>query len=349
MKISQKAYALNLLLLLTLCVSCSTIHDLAFKKRKDLVKTDISEDFQLEKDKRILEKFKERKTSSVSKKSKTNKNSIRSKISKVKRTIASVTPDSKKVTTDQYEHFWTLSRPIVDEGETFIFEVSYFGITAGHIKLTTESEKVVNGEARYHFNASMRSARFYSTFYSLDDSIDSYLDKKSFLPVKYVLTQRESGQSVDDLQIFDHEKNETHVFYKRLKKGKKKTYRKIASIPASFHDSYSAIHFVRSFPLRVGDKYEFPVITRGKKWILKVNTLKHEIIKIMGEKIKAIKIKAETHYPGVLEKKGDIHFWFSADKHKKLLKFDAKVKIGTVTGDLVEYQKGKFSSSTSKE
>jgi hypothetical protein len=345
MKISQKTYLFTILLILSFLNSCSTIKDLAFKKRDDLVKTDISEDFHLKKDKEILEKFKDHKVTSNNTKNK----KVKKKRKTIKRSIASVSSKSKEVTFDEYEHFWTKSRPIVDVGEFFVFEVSYFGITAGHVKLTTESEKVVNGEPRYHFNASMRSARFYSTLYSLDDSIDSYLDKKSFLPVKYVLTQRESGQSVDDLQIFDHDKNETHVFYKRLKKGKKKTYRKIASIPTSFHDSYSAIHFVRSFPLRVGDKYEFPVITRGKKWILKVDTLKHEFIKIMGEKIKAVKIKAETHYPGVLEKKGDIHFWFSADKHKKLLKFDAKVKIGTVTGDLVEYQKGKFSKSTSKE
>lgn len=333
-------------------MSCSTIKDLAFKKRKDLVKINLSDDFKNTKDKIILDKFKEKSTSSISKK--VNKKTLvkinkHTPSTKIKRSISSIPKKIEQVVFDEYEKFWTKSRPIVDVGESFIFEVSYFGITAGHIKLTTESEKIVNGKPRYHFNASMRSARFYSAFYSLDDSIDSYIDKESFLPVKYVLTQRESGQSVDDLQIFDHDKNETHVFYKRLKKGKKKVYRKIASIPSSFHDSYSAIHFVRSFPLKIGDKYEFPVITRGKKWILKVDAVKHENIKIMGEYTKAIKIKAETHYPGVLEKKGDINFWFSADRHKKLLKFDAKVKIGTVTGDLVEYQKGKFSKSASKE
>lgn len=342
----RKNSKFSFLLLLVFFVSCSTIKDLAFKKRKDLVKTDISDDFEDAKDKNILEKFKEH---SVVKLTKKDKKIRKKKSVKAKRSIASVDTIPEKIVFDKYEHVWTQSRPIVDVGESFIFEVSYFGITAGHIKLTTEKEKVVNGKPRYHFNASMRSARFYSTFYSLDDSIDSYLDKENFLPVKYVLTQRESGQSVDDLQVFDHEKNETHVFYKRLKKGKKKTYRKIASIPTSFHDSYSAIHFVRSFPLRIGDKYEFPVITRGKKWILKIDTVKHENIKIMGKYTKAVKIKAETHYPGVLEKKGDINFWFSADKHKKLLKFDAKVKIGTITGDLVDYQKGKLSSNTFKE
>ena len=65
-----------------------------------------------------------------------------------------------------------------------------------------------------------------------------------------------------------------------------------------------------------------------------------EKIEVMDEDMEAVKIIAETHYPGVLEKKGDINFWFSADKDKKLLKFDAKVKIGTITGDLIEYRSG---------
>ena len=61
----------------------------------------------------------------------------------------------------------------------------------------------------------------------------------------------------------------------------------------------------------------------------------------MGKWTKAIKVKAETHYPGVLKKKGDIVFWFSNDENRALLKFEAKVKIGAVTGEIKEFFPGR--------
>ena len=60
-----------------------------------------------------------------------------------------------------------------------------------------------------------------------------------------------------------------------------------------------------------------------------------------GKDVKAYRLNAETRFPGVLEKKGDILFWYSADDQKKLMKFEAEVKIGSVSGELVEYSRGK--------
>ena len=65
-----------------------------------------------------------------------------------------------------------------------------------------------------------------------------------------------------------------------------------------------------------------------------------EIISVNGNDINAHRLKAETHFPGVLQKSGDINFWYSADESKKLVKFQAKIKIGSILGELVEYKPG---------
>lgn len=238
------------------------------------------------------------------------------------------------------EKIWPLVKPKIFVGEKFTFKVGYLGITAGYIQLTTEKPVKIGAEDVFHFSAKMRSARYYSYIYSLDDSISSYVRKKDFIPMKYVLAQRESSQTVDDLQLFDTDDLKTYHWYKRIKHGKLKEVELSKYIPRYFQDSYSALHFVRALPLEIGDVYEFPIVTRGKIWILKLKVEREEKIEVMDEEIAALRINAETRFPGVLEKRGDILFWFSADKYKKLLKFEAQVKIGSISGEIVEYQSG---------
>lgn len=235
---------------------------------------------------------------------------------------------------------WPQSKPIIRLGERFVFKVKYLGLTAGHIQMETKKPVKIGGTDAYHFTAKLRSARYYSYIYTLDDSIDSFVTEKDFLPTKYILAQRESAQTVDDLQLFDREELKTYHWYKRIKHGKLKEEEITKPIPYYFQDSFSALLFVRTLPLKLGDHYEFPIVTRGKIWILGVKVDEIEEIEIMDKDVKAIRINAETRFPGVLERKGDILFWFSADERKRLLKFEAQVKIGSVAGELVEYKDG---------
>jgi hypothetical protein len=111
-------------------------------------------------------------------------------------------------------------------------------------------------------------------------------------------------------------------------------------IPGLFQDSYSSLYFVRGLPLSIGDQYEFPVVTRGKVWLLTLKVEKKEKIDVNGKEVEAFRINAETRFPGVLKKKGDIIFWYSTDSLRRLLKFNAKIKLGSVEGELVEFTPG---------
>ncbi|MCP4912300.1 MAG: DUF3108 domain-containing protein [Oligoflexia bacterium] len=255
-------------------------------------------------------------------------------------------PAKLKEYDNESEKFWFDFSPKIFVGEEFVFEVSYLGITAGHIKMNTDPVSVLGGEDVFKFKANMRSARFYESIYSLDDSLESIVRIKDFIPLKYTLMQRESAQVVDDLQLFDQDQRKTFFWYKRIKRGKKKEIERNVFIPRFYQDSYSALYFVRGFPLNEGDVYEFPVITRGKLWIIKIKVAGVETLDIMDKDVEAIRVNAETRFPGVLSKKGDIVFWYSNDPYRKLLKFQANVKIGSIKGELVDYREGKLFSRT---
>jgi hypothetical protein len=250
-------------------------------------------------------------------------------------------PAELKALDEASKKIWLSYKPLVFQDEEIHFTVKYLGVTAGYVVLKTKGIVNIAGKQAFHYFAQLNSAAFYEMIYKVDDQIYTYLDRNTFLPIKYSLVQRESGQSIDDLQLFDAEQLKTFYWYKRIKKDKEKKEEDSAYVPKYFQDSFSALFFVRGLPLKLGDEYEFPVATRSKIWVLKVKVSAIEKIEIKGQEIEAIKIDAETRFPGILKKSGDINFWYSNDDQKRLLKFSAKIKIGSVAGELTEYKPGK--------
>ena len=250
-------------------------------------------------------------------------------------------PEEIKDYDSKYRKFWENYKPIINKGEQFVFKASYLGVTAGYMEMTTMEDASIAGREVFHIAGHLTSADYYRYVYTVDDRIDTYIDKKTFTPMKYSLIQRESGQSVDDLQIFDRDNYKSHFWYKRIKKNAMKNDQKSDYIPRFFQDSFSALHFVRGFPLKIGDYYEFPVYTRAKIWVLKLWVEGEEDLTVDGKDYnKALRIRAQTHFPGVLKANDDIFFWFSAAPERLPIKFKAKVKIGSIAGELVKYTAG---------
>lgn len=295
-----------------------------------------------ESSKKIISRATARLIHKKNKKPKLNKIIVSEKpqIVKIGREYASDYPELYKKYDENSLKTWNKFSPHFFDNEEFTMSISYLGITAGHIRLKTKPRVKIGGKTAYHFQGILKSAKFYNYIYSLDDSIDTFLDTEDFLPIKYSMIQRESGQDVDDLQLFDGDKNKTYFWYNKLKKGKRTKREKEAYIPHYFQDSFSALYFVRGLPLKINDVYEFPIVTRAKIWTMKMKVEKIETIEVMGKDISALRINAVTRFPGVLKKKGDIIFWYSNDKYRKLLKFEAKVKIGSIEGELLNYTRG---------
>jgi hypothetical protein len=183
----------------------------------------------------------------------------------------------------------------------------------------------------------LKSAPFYRFMYSLDDVIESFVDKDNFIPIKYSLMQREKNKSVDDFQFFDWENKLSLFRYKKVKEGKVHKKSKDIPIPQFFQDAFSPLFFLRGLPLKDGDKYSFPIVTRSKMTIFDLEVIGRETIDSEIGKRKAIKMRALTRYSGDFVKKGEMTFWFSDDDRRIFLKFKAEVKIGSVWGEIVEY------------
>ncbi len=252
-------------------------------------------------------------------------------------------PDEYKKFDAKSEALWPTFKVPFKIGEQMVFDVKYFGITAGQIALTVMPKKLIGPKTCHHFHVKMTSAPFYKMIYEVNDYLDSFVDVERFLPVKYVVVQRETKQDVDDLQLFDNDKLTTFYRYRRLKKktNEVKNESDEKFIPRFYQDSFSVLYFLRGIEIKIGETYEFPVITRAKPWMIKITPEKVETISTKMGSREAYRINAITQYPGVLKANGEAVFWISKDDKKQLLKFQAKVKLGPIEGELVDLTDGK--------
>lgn len=232
---------------------------------------------------------------------------------------------------------WSLYKSNHFVGEKVFLDIHYLGMTVGKIMVENKGRKMIDGKEVWHFHARFKSAPFYSSIYELDDTVDTYVTTDQFLSSRYSLIQRESKQDIDDLQLHDRDQLKTFWFYQRKKSdGKKKNKKEIKPIPYFSVDPFSVLFFYQGLPLKNGDLYEIPIINKGKILLLRSVVEGREKIETEKGTKTAIRVHATTKYTGETLKSGDLYFWFSDDKHRTLLKAQAKIKIGSVTADIVD-------------
>lgn len=234
--------------------------------------------------------------------------------------------------------FWKNYKPNHFVNEKVYLDIHYLGMTVGKIMVTNRGKEMINGKEVWHLHARFKSAPFYRSIYELDDTVDTYVSTDQFLSLRYSLIQRESKQDVDDLQLNDREQMKTFWFYKqKTSEGKLRNKEKNGFIPYFSIDPFSVLFFYQGLPMKTGDVYEIPLINKSKILILKSHVEGREKIDTeIGKNIKAIRVHATTKYTGETLKDGDLYFWFSDDNKRTLLKAQAKIKIGSVTADIVD-------------
>jgi hypothetical protein len=232
---------------------------------------------------------------------------------------------------------WDLYKPNHFVDERVYLDIHYLGMTVGKIMVMNKGIKTVNNKDVWHLHARFKSAPFYSNIYELDDTVDTYVTTDQFLSIRYSLTQRETKQDIDDLQLHDRDQFKTFWFYHQKKSdGTQRDKKEEKPIPYYSIDPFSLLFFYQGLPLKDGDLYEIPIINKGKVLILRSQVEGREKIKTNKGSRLAIRVHATTKYTGETLKSGELYFWFSDDGRRTLLKAQAKIKIGSVTAEIVE-------------
>lgn len=226
-------------------------------------------------------------------------------------------------------------------GEKHVFEITYFGMSAGDFTVEVMPHKVTNDRKVYHVKGVAVSSKVFSLFYRLNDTVESLFDYEGLFSHRFHILLDESKQTRDSLELNDTERKRT--FYWNRWNHKTRGYSETKGfypIEAFSQDSLSSLFYMRTLPLKDGDVYSFPVVSEGKSWEGVVTVVRREVMSTPKGKVKCIVLKPDTKFQGILQKRGDSFIWVTDDERRFLVRLEAKVRIGTVVAQLKELEDG---------
>ncbi len=213
--------------------------------------------------------------------------------------------------------------------EKFIYDLTWTGIKVGTASLESSSEgdevKIISAAG---------SAQWVSVFYTVDDRAESILSKKntSSSPgesINYRLRIREGRHRKDKEVIFDRGANKAR--YTDYMSNVKKEF----AIPASVFDPLSGFYHLRSLRLFVGQSAYVTIFDSKKVWNVEVQVLKKERVTLPAGVFDTVVVKPLIKSEGIFYRKGDILIWLTDDAKHIPVKMQTKVKLGSITADLV--------------
>ena len=109
-------------------------------------------------------------------------------------------------------------------------------------------------------------------------------------------------------------------------------------IPPFVQDALSALYFVRTQPLHVGDTFRIPHFDNGNLYDLAVIVHKKEKIKVPAGTFQTILVEPLMASEGIFKRKGKLNIWMTDDERRIPVKMTSKIAIGSIGANLARIE-----------
>ncbi len=232
-------------------------------------------------------------------------------------------------------------------GEVIEYEVSYLGITLGHIKITTEGYDIVEGDSAVVTTARIKSAPGIP-FVSLSVFYKSWIDNS----VRFARKFYASEKTEDD--IWEYSKYEFDYDANRLKieKGVADSIILVNDYDTDkrWNDGLSLFFLARKY-LYLNRNVGIPTIMKEdtvKTAINFVGDVEEVEIDAVDYPIKTVYFKGNANWTGVYGVTGRFEGWFSDDDARVPIQAKMKVYLGSVKIELKRWERGNWTPPRSK-
>ncbi len=218
------------------------------------------------------------------------------------------------------------------EQSRYVF--AWNGITAAVAEFTL-TRRIVEGRPTLHFTGRARTTEGIDLFWRMRDSVLALIDGATLAPRRFQLFRRENENRIDLDVVHDLEEEKFRISRlkgDRLKKG---------TLPSrGVYDPVSAMLVLRQKPLKPGDVETIRVIEGKRIYELTLKSLAEERILVGKERVPAIKL-AMTYRSedGRRSSEADdiryAHFWVGEEEAHPILRLEARVPLGVISGERV--------------
>ena len=177
-------------------------------------------------------------------------------------------------------------------------------------------------------------------FFKVNDRYESYFDKATGRPYKFIRNINEGGHVKNRVIEFDYEKNS--AFVNDLRHKTKKT----VSITSDIQDMVSAYYYLRDHydteTIKVGHTVKLKMFFDNEIFGFKLKFLGRETINTKFGNINCLKFRPYVMAGRVFHEEESVTLWVSADNNKIPIKIKADLRVGSLRSDLVAFKGLKY-------
>ncbi|PZD78545.1 DUF3108 domain-containing protein [Mesonia sp. K7] len=221
------------------------------------------------------------------------------------------------------------------DGEWFKFRIHYGWFNASYATLEVK-EKNLHNRPVYHIVGKGKSTGLLDLFFKVDDNYQTYIDKKTQLPLRF-LRKIDEGGHTKNVQIDFNQVEKKAIVHDK----KRETLKEFETKP-NVHDMLSVFYFLRNKidhkTIKEGDKIDIDLFFDNENYRFRTVFLEKETVKTKFGKIECLKFRPYVQAGRVFEEEESLTFWVSADENKIPVKIKAKLAVGSLEADLEEYK-----------
>ena len=204
-------------------------------------------------------------------------------------------------------------------GETLEFDLKVNIIKAGHAKLQVIGEEVVDENQTYHIKYTVKSNRYVDRLFYVRDQVDSWLDKNGLFTRKFMKYIREGSYRYKleaKMNYIDSTlTSEDEVF----------------QIDSEIRDPFSLFYYLRSIPLKVGQKLSFKTFDNGQFVDFHIIVHRKENVRVPAGRFRCLVIEPYRKGKTLFKQKGDMRIWLTDDDRRLPVKIETKATFGSMT------------------
>ncbi|WP_248724789.1 DUF3108 domain-containing protein [Seonamhaeicola sp. ML3] len=218
------------------------------------------------------------------------------------------------------------------DGEWFKFKMSYSGfLKAGNATLTVSDATLENKEV-YHVVGKGWTTGMIKWFFKVEDRYESYFDKQTIMPYKFIRNIDEGGYTKDIEIDFDQENNKAYV------NNKKHNRQSVIDTRPNIQDMVSTFYYLRNNmdtdTLKIGDEVRVDMFFDEENYGFKLKYLGEEILDTEFGDVETLKFRPYVMAGRVFKEEESLTLWVSKDKNKLPLRIKADLAVGSLRADL---------------
>jgi hypothetical protein len=220
-------------------------------------------------------------------------------------------------------------------GEFLKFKVHYGILIAGYATIEVK-EATLNDQSVYRVIGKGYSTGMTKFFFNVEDLYESYIDKDSRNPYRFVRKINEGGYTKNQEGFFDQKSNKITV--KDYKHQTEKTF----GFSKNTQDILSSFYYLRNYPninkIKPGESVIIDMFFDNETTKFKLKFIGREDITTKFGVVSTMIFRPLVQSGRIFKEKESLTVWISDDYNKIPIRIKASLLVGSLKADLEDYR-----------